>query len=106
MEPSTQLFDVTLLATLGLDIFAATLVGAYVRSRRRDVCLRCFEGFHVTLERADGKIIWGRDGTRIFWSGHFATGIPYRMPTTLSRATCSTHLNIPMCRPSTDLLTT
>ena len=58
MDTTVQLFDVTLLATVGL-IFAATLVGAYVRSSRRDVCLKCFEGFHVTLERADGKIVWG-----------------------------------------------
>jgi hypothetical protein len=58
MDAFFQIFDMTLLATVGL-IFAATLVGAYVRSRRRDICLKSFEGFHVTLERTDNKIIWG-----------------------------------------------
>ena len=53
-----QLFDVSLLATIGL-IFGATLLGAYLRSSRRDICLKSFEHFHVTLERANGKIIWG-----------------------------------------------
>jgi len=54
----SSVFDVTFLATIGL-IFAATLVGAYFRSRRRDPCLKSFEGFHVTLERSDGKVVWG-----------------------------------------------
>jgi hypothetical protein len=52
------IFDVTFLATVGL-ILAATLVGAYARSRRRDVCLKSFEGFHVTVERVNGKTVWG-----------------------------------------------
>lgn len=54
----SQIFDVTLLATLGL-IFLVTMVGAYLRSRQVDRCLKSFDGFHVTLERADGSIIWG-----------------------------------------------
>jgi tetratricopeptide (TPR) repeat protein len=30
-----------------------------LRSTIKDRCLRCFVGFNVTLERADGKIVWG-----------------------------------------------
>ena len=54
----SQVFDVTLLATVGL-IVSVSLVVAFVRTRRRDVCLQCFEGYHVTLERSNGKVIWG-----------------------------------------------
>ncbi|NJN82875.1 MAG: tetratricopeptide repeat protein [Caldilineaceae bacterium] len=53
-----QIFDVTLLATIGL-VFAATLVAAYLRSKRLDPCLKSFSGYQVTLERCNGKIIWG-----------------------------------------------
>jgi hypothetical protein len=52
-------FDVTLLATIAL-IFLASLVGAYLRARRRDPCLKSFIGFHVTLEHVDGRLIWGQ----------------------------------------------
>ena len=52
------LVDWSLIATIGV-IFAVTLVGAYLRSSRRDSCLKSFEGYHVTLERSNGKIIWG-----------------------------------------------
>lgn len=48
----------SLLATVGL-IFLVTLFGAYLRSRIRDRCLKDFVGFHVTIERANGKLIWG-----------------------------------------------
>lgn len=54
-----EVFDVTLLATIGL-IFAATLIGAYLRARRRDPCLKSFTGYNVTLEHADGKLVWGK----------------------------------------------
>lgn len=54
----SQIFDVTLLATIGL-IVGVSLVLAFVRTNRRDVCLKCFEGYHVTLERNNGKVIWG-----------------------------------------------
>ena len=54
----SQVFDVTLLATIGL-IVGVSLVLAFVRTNRRDVCLKCFEGYHVTLERSSGKVIWG-----------------------------------------------
>ncbi len=53
-----QIFDVSLLATVGL-IFLVTLVGAYLRSSRCDPCLKSFEGYHVTVERSNGTIVWG-----------------------------------------------
>jgi hypothetical protein len=45
---------VTILILLAL----ATLV-ALLQARRRDRCLRSFEGFPVTLERAGGNLAWG-----------------------------------------------
>jgi hypothetical protein len=41
-------------------IFLATAVGAFVRKRSRDKCLRDFQQNMVTLEDAAGKIIWGK----------------------------------------------
>lgn len=58
MERFGQIFDVSLLATVGL-IFFLTLLGAYIRSRSRDTCLKSFQDFPVTVERCDGRIIWG-----------------------------------------------
>lgn len=51
--------DLSLIITLGV-IFLITLIGAYVRSTVKDRCLRCFTNFGVTLELADGKIVWGK----------------------------------------------
>ncbi len=53
-----QVFDVTLLATIGL-VFFASLLGAYIRASRRDPCLKSFAGYHVTLELADNRLVWG-----------------------------------------------
>ena len=53
-----QLIDVSLLVTIGL-IFLVSLIGGYLRGSRRDPCLRSFDGYHITLERADGKHVWG-----------------------------------------------
>ncbi len=40
-------------------IFAAGL-GAFIRKRTRDKCLRDFEQNMVTLEDTTGKTIWGK----------------------------------------------
>jgi hypothetical protein len=58
MQAFAEIFDVTLLATVGL-IILITMIGAYLRSSQRDPCLKAFEHYHVTLERNDGKVIWG-----------------------------------------------
>ncbi len=57
-EGFSSLFDVTLLATLGL-IFFITLLGATLRTSHRDPCLKSFQRYHVTLERKSGKVIVG-----------------------------------------------
>ena len=41
-------------------IVLSGLVGAFVRRRSRDKCLRDFEHDPVTLEQTDGKLIWGK----------------------------------------------
>jgi hypothetical protein len=51
--------DIPLLVTIGL-IFLGTSVVGYVRSRITDRCLRSFHGFQVTLDRTDGRQVWGR----------------------------------------------
>lgn len=58
MDAFYEVFDVTLLATAGL-IILITLIAGYLRARHRDPCLKSFEHYHVTLERTDGKVIWG-----------------------------------------------
>jgi hypothetical protein len=50
--------DLSFFISIGL-IFFVALVGAYLRSIVKDRCLKSWEGFHVTLERTDGKLIWG-----------------------------------------------
>lgn len=48
-------------------IVIGSLVGIYARSRSRDRCLKHFEGFMVSLERTDGRQVWGR--LRVYGSG-------------------------------------
>ncbi|MEZ4640339.1 MAG: hypothetical protein R2873_16450 [Caldilineaceae bacterium] len=55
----SSLIDASLLFTVGL-VFLVTLLGSYLRSRRKDPCLASFEDFRITLERTDNKIIWGK----------------------------------------------
>jgi hypothetical protein len=58
MDETGTLIDVSLIATVGV-IFLITLVGAYLRSRRRDACLKAFQDYPVTIESVGGKIVWG-----------------------------------------------
>ena len=64
MDALGQVIDLPLIATVGL-IFAVTLIGAYLRSSRRDQCLKAFEGYHVTLERGERQGRLGRVGVGI-----------------------------------------
>jgi len=41
-------------------ILLVTFVGAFVRKRNRDKCLKDFSGYVVTLEKTGGKSIWGK----------------------------------------------
>ncbi|NOZ27863.1 MAG: tetratricopeptide repeat protein [Chloroflexi bacterium] len=50
--------DISLLVTI-LVIFAAALLGSYLRSIQRDRCLKSFDGFHIFVEMKDGRMIWG-----------------------------------------------
>lgn len=52
------MLDASFFISIGL-IFLVALVGAYLRSIVKDRCLKSWEGFHITLERTDGKLIWG-----------------------------------------------
>lgn len=51
--------DSIFIATLLL-IFVTALVGTYIQRRNRDLCLKDFAGFNVTVEMNDGKCVWGR----------------------------------------------
>lgn len=51
--------DPSLFITIGL-IFLVTSIAGYVRSRITDRCLRSFHRFNVTLQKTDGKRVWGR----------------------------------------------
>ena len=52
------MFDLSFFISIGL-VFLLGLIGAYLRSMVRDRCLKSWDGFHITVERADGKVIWG-----------------------------------------------
>lgn len=52
------MFDFSFLITLSV-IFLVTATGAWLRSRRKDHCLRDFDGYQVTLEQLDNKVAWG-----------------------------------------------
>ena len=41
-------------------VIVGSLVGLYVKAHSRDRCLKDFENFRVTLERTNGKLVWGR----------------------------------------------
>lgn len=41
-------------------IALSTVVGAFIKGRRKDKCLKAFRGFIITLEDASGKRTWGR----------------------------------------------
>ena len=52
------MIDTSFLTTL-LIIFLGAMIGSYFRGSSRDRCLKDFDRYHVTLEKKDGKIIWG-----------------------------------------------
>lgn len=52
------LVDWSFILTLGV-IVLATLIGAYLRSAHKDRCLTDFNGYHITVERKNNRVIWG-----------------------------------------------
>jgi hypothetical protein len=43
-----------------LFIVLSTFVGAFIKGRKKDKCLKAFGGFIITLEDVSGKRIWGQ----------------------------------------------
>ena len=41
-------------------IFLTALIGTVLRRRRRDLCLKDFEDFQVSIELKDGSVVWGK----------------------------------------------
>lgn len=66
------MFDPSFLVTVSI-IFLVTVVGAWLRSRRKDHCLRDFDGYQVTLEQLDNKVAWGK-----LWVAPNALELRYR----------------------------
>ncbi len=52
------LIDWSFIITLGVIVFTA-LLGAWMRARHEDRCLKDFDGYRVTVERDGSRIIWG-----------------------------------------------
>jgi len=53
------MFDTTFLITM-LIVMAGVLLGGYLNGRSKDRGLATFEGYEITLERLDGRLIWGK----------------------------------------------
>lgn len=53
------MFDNVLLISVVVVILAA-FIGAFIRGRRKDTCLKSFRGYTVTVLQKSGKRIWGR----------------------------------------------
>jgi hypothetical protein len=51
--------EIQLFFTIAL-IFLLTLLGGAIHGLTRDRCLRSFRGFHVTLVKTNGRVVWGR----------------------------------------------
>ena len=52
------MLESSFLITIGV-LFVVAMVGAWLRARRRDRCLRDFEDYNVTLEQGDGALARG-----------------------------------------------
>ncbi len=56
-QPWLNLDDLFWMTVLG--VFALTIIGALVRTRQRDKCLKLLNDHHVTYLPVDGKPMWG-----------------------------------------------
>ena len=62
-EQSRNLLDILLdnvLALTILFIFGSAILGAFLRTRARDKCLKDFDRYHITAEAKNGDAAWGR----------------------------------------------
>ena len=41
-------------------VFLSGIIAAFIKGRKRDKCLKAFNGFMITLEDASSKYIWGK----------------------------------------------
>ncbi len=48
-------------------IFLVALIGTFLNSRKKDRCLKDFNGYHVTIEMLNGDLAWGK--LRVFSNG-------------------------------------
>ena len=53
------MFDSTFLITM-LIILVGVMVGGFLNGQRKDRSLAAFEGYDVTLEKLDGRLVWGK----------------------------------------------
>lgn len=53
-----MLLDNPLITTLAI-LLTGALISGYLKSRTKDRCLDHFSGYHVTLEKTDGRLVWG-----------------------------------------------
>lgn len=53
-----DVFDTTFFILAAL-LLGGALLSGFLKSRARDRCLSHFEGYHVTLERTNGRLVWG-----------------------------------------------
>lgn len=53
------MFDSTFLITM-LIILVGVTAGGYLNGKRKDRGLAAFEGYEVTLEKLDGRLVWGK----------------------------------------------
>ena len=56
-QPWLNLDDLFWMTVLG--VFALTIIGALVRTRQRDKCLKLLNDHHVTYLPVDGEPMWG-----------------------------------------------
>ncbi|MBN1658983.1 MAG: hypothetical protein JXA93_11300 [Anaerolineae bacterium] len=52
------MFDTTFLILAAI-LLGGGLLSGFLKARARDRCLGHFAGYHVTLERTDGRLVWG-----------------------------------------------
>ena len=52
------MFDTTLLITLAV-LLGGALISGFLKGREKDRCLQDFVGYHITLEKLDGRLVWG-----------------------------------------------
>ncbi len=52
------MIDATLLVTLVV-LLGGALIRGFLKGREKDRCLQDFDGYQVTLEKLDGRLIWG-----------------------------------------------